>query len=144
MNDADVERVAIEFAKAHKKEIAKELTDRRRFPPDAQPVSVFMAGSPGAGKTESSRRLIERFSSDGHSILRIDADDLRSMERLPTLNVPERILNEVSSMIASCRYSMFIKIRYRRGSSCLNAKRRTAGRFREMPLSSSISLHVRM
>ncbi len=77
MNDAEIEQVAIEFAKAHKKEIAKELTSKNRFPPDARPVSVFMAGSPGAGKTESSRRLIERFSSDGHSILRIDADDLR-------------------------------------------------------------------
>ena len=37
-----------------------------------------MAGSPGAGKTESSLRLIERLSGDGHSVLRIDSDDLRS------------------------------------------------------------------
>lgn len=76
--DERTEREAVEFAKTHKKEIARELTDTRRFPPDTTPVSVFMAGSPGAGKTESSLRLIERLSGDGHSVLRIDADDLRS------------------------------------------------------------------
>ncbi len=69
---------AVEFAKKHKEEIAKELTDLKHFPADSAPVSVFMAGSPGAGKTESSRRLIERFSGDGHTVLRIDSDDLRS------------------------------------------------------------------
>lgn len=75
--DEDTEQKAIEFARAHKKEIARELTDPKRFPPDTIPVSVFMAGSPGAGKTESSQRLIERLSGDGHAVLRIDTDDLR-------------------------------------------------------------------
>src|SRR3989344_2105271 len=74
---SDIEQRAIEFARAHKKGIAQELTDRKRFPPDAIPVSVFMAGSPGAGKTESSQRLIERLSDDAHAVLRIDTDDLR-------------------------------------------------------------------
>ena len=73
-----IRKEAEEFARAHKKEIARELTDVNRFPPDTIPVSVFMAGSPGAGKTESSLRLIERLSGDGHSVLRIDSDDLRS------------------------------------------------------------------
>ena len=77
-DDEHIEREVVEFAKTHKKEIARELTDIKRFPPDATPVSVFMAGSPGAGKTESSLRLIERLSGDGHSVLRIDADDLRT------------------------------------------------------------------
>lgn len=81
MSDAEIEQAAVEFAKVHKKEIARELTDTKRFPPDAIPVSVFMAGSPGAGKTESSLRLIERLSGDGHSVLRIDADDLRTRFR---------------------------------------------------------------
>lgn len=78
MNDAEIEQAAVEFAKMHKKEIARELTDVNLFPPDSTPVSVFMAGSPGAGKTESSLRLIERLSGGGHSVLRIDADDLRA------------------------------------------------------------------
>lgn len=76
--DERIEQEAIEYARVHKKEIARELTDTRKFPADSVPVSVFMAGSPGAGKTESSLRLIERLSGDGHSVLRIDADDLRA------------------------------------------------------------------
>ena len=78
MDDSEIESASIEYAKKHKKEIAQELTNVGKFPPDAIPVSVFMAGSPGAGKTESSQRLIERLTGDGHSVLRIDPDELRS------------------------------------------------------------------
>lgn len=77
-DDSSIEQDAIAFARTHKKEIARTLTDTSRFPPDTIPVSVFMAGSPGAGKTESSLRLIERLSGNGHAVLRIDSDDLRS------------------------------------------------------------------
>src|ERR1039457_1930562 len=75
--DEEIKARAIEFAREHKKEIARDLTDPKRFPPDAIPVSVFIAGSPGAGKTESSQQLIKKLSSDGHAVLRIDSDDLR-------------------------------------------------------------------
>jgi UDP-N-acetylglucosamine kinase len=42
-------------------------------------VSVFMAGSPGAGKTESSKELLAELESNEPKtrILRIDPDDLR-------------------------------------------------------------------
>ena len=40
------------------------------------PVSVFMAGVPGAGKTEVAKRLIEEFSSKP---VHIDADSIRQM-----------------------------------------------------------------
>lgn len=79
MNDEEtaiMER-AIEFAKANKKSIAKEYTDKAIFLPDEFPVSVFMAGSPGAGKTESSRNLIKSITNDEQSVIRIDSDDLR-------------------------------------------------------------------
>ena len=69
---------ANEFARANKKKIAKERTRLDIFLPDELPVSVFMAGSPGAGKTESSRNLIKKLSDDNHSVLRIDPDELRS------------------------------------------------------------------
>ncbi len=78
MEDEQIKQQAIDFARAHKQEIARELTNIKNFPSDVVPVSVFMAGSPGAGKTESSQRLIERLSGDGHSVLRIDPDDLRT------------------------------------------------------------------
>ena len=54
-----IESEAILFARTHKKSIIKKATDVSIFLPDTNPVSVFMAGSPGAGKTELSKHLIE-------------------------------------------------------------------------------------
>lgn len=47
--------------------------------PDQEPVSVFMAGSPGAGKTEASKSLLSKLENveKGRKILRIDPDELR-------------------------------------------------------------------
>lgn len=66
---------AIEFAKKNRKAIAQELTDQEQYPRDPSPVSVFMAGSPGAGKTEASKALILR--AGGIPPIRIDPDELR-------------------------------------------------------------------
>lgn len=73
-----VEKRALEFARSKKKEIAKRWTDPEVFPPEDQPVSVFMAGCPGAGKTEASIELLESVGENGSHILRIDPDDLRA------------------------------------------------------------------
>ena len=67
------------FANANKNEIAREATRADIFLPEKNPVSVFMAGSPGAGKTESSKNLIKKFSEDGRQIIRIDPDEFCSM-----------------------------------------------------------------
>lgn len=72
-----IKQRAEEFARKNKESIAKELTNPKIFLPDQFPVSVFMAGSPGAGKTESSKNLIEKLTKDSHSVLRIDPDELR-------------------------------------------------------------------
>ena len=71
-------QAAVEFAKANKKAIARRLTDPSRFVAEANPVSVFMAGSPGAGKTEASIELLAKLASNGAEVLRIDPDELRS------------------------------------------------------------------
>lgn len=68
---------AIKFAQANKKVIAKRLTDKSVFSAEDNPVSVFMAGSPGAGKTEASLSLIAKLASE-YQVLRIDPDELRS------------------------------------------------------------------
>lgn len=47
----------------------------KTYPSDEYPVSVFMAGSPGAGKTEVSRAFIGMMQAGGSSALRIDPDD---------------------------------------------------------------------
>lgn len=67
---------AMRWAKANRKAIAAELCEPH--PSEEKPVSVFMAGSPGAGKTEASIALIKKFG--GH-VVRIDPDELRA--RLP-------------------------------------------------------------
>lgn len=76
--DSDEQRIADEavvFAKANRWEIARRLTDPSIYLSEDSPVSVFMAGSPGAGKTEASLEFLARF---GGTVLRIDPDTYRS------------------------------------------------------------------
>lgn len=82
MTDEELRVTAIEFAKHNKKRIAQELTDPTVYTPETTPVSVFMAGSPGAGKTEFSKNLIAILEKDRERrVIRIDGDELRS--RIP-------------------------------------------------------------
>lgn len=65
---------AFEFAKSHKQEfidcaIGRAVKDKR-------PVAIFMAGTPGAGKTEIAKSIMSLFSP---TIARIDPDDFRSL-----------------------------------------------------------------
>jgi UDP-N-acetylglucosamine kinase len=76
MTDKEIIEAAIKHARANKKAIAKKLTNTQNFPPEEQPVSVFMAGSPGAGKTEDSKNLLE--SLNASNVIRLDADELRN------------------------------------------------------------------
>lgn len=77
-NDEKLREDAIEFAKRNKKRIAKILTDPKVYAPDPTPVSVFMAGSPGAGKTELSKNLIDLLEKEReHRVIRIDGDEVR-------------------------------------------------------------------
>lgn len=69
-----IEDHAIQFARKNKKTIAEEFTDVSKYGPEKESVSVFMAGAPGAGKTETSIELLDKNDSD---ILRIDPDELR-------------------------------------------------------------------
>ncbi len=60
------------YVKTHRKDIALRATEK--FSAEKTPVSIFMAGSPGAGKTEISIQLLR----NAGNILRIDADELRA------------------------------------------------------------------
>ncbi len=82
MTDEEIKESALAFARANKMRIARELTDRNIYKPDDMPVSIFMAGSPGAGKTEYSKSFIELIEQgQERQVIRIDGDELRS--RLP-------------------------------------------------------------
>jgi ATP-dependent protease HslVU (ClpYQ) ATPase subunit len=48
---------ASRWARANRTRLAKEMTLTARYPGEKTPVSLFMAGSPGAGKTEAARAL---------------------------------------------------------------------------------------
>jgi UDP-N-acetylglucosamine kinase len=72
-----IEKSAIDFAKKNKSVITRRLTDPTIYLPEEKPVSVFMAGSPGAGKTEASLELLNDLAA-GVKILRIDPDELRN------------------------------------------------------------------
>lgn len=78
MNNEDLklEAEAFKFIKENKKELIKKFANPNFFKPVLKPVSLFMAGSPGAGKTEVSKNLTKRF----HNIpIRIDADEIRKI-----------------------------------------------------------------
>lgn len=80
MDNDSIKSNAINFAHKNGKRIAKELTNPNIFYPDELPVSVFMAGSPGAGKTEFSKNIISFLEKNNdHIIIRIDGDEIRSV-----------------------------------------------------------------
>jgi UDP-N-acetylglucosamine kinase len=63
---------AAEFARQNKKEIVRKIIETSPF--SEKPISIFMAGSPGAGKTEFSISFLQEIQTQ---ILRIDPDELR-------------------------------------------------------------------
>lgn len=77
------EKVALEalgFIKQSKREIIDKFASDNECPSVDNPISMFMAGSPGAGKTEFSKRLIEYMISQGSApIMRIDPDEIRGL-----------------------------------------------------------------
>lgn len=65
---------AFRWVKTNHKKIIETFTGTAEYVSDMQPITLFMAGSPGAGKTEVSKRLISRFKQKP---VRIDADEIR-------------------------------------------------------------------
>lgn len=87
MNESAETLRAFLYIKSHERELINKFAHQGLYIPDSQPVSLFMAGSPGAGKTETSKRLIETFRSKP---VRIDADEIR--EFVPTYNASQAYL----------------------------------------------------
>lgn len=79
MTDDEIIQSAIVHAKSIRAAIASEFTCKVKYPPTQTPSSIFMAGSPGAGKTEVAKEL-ERISYDvvGKPVIRIDPDEFRA------------------------------------------------------------------
>lgn len=73
-DEQDLAAQAVAFVKKHQKELVHEVLGSAPVSTD-QPVAVFMAGIPGAGKTEVAKSLLGLFE---HEPIRIDADELRA------------------------------------------------------------------
>lgn len=74
-NNSQITDEAKIYIKKHKNLLIDKFANLKKFPPSEKPFSFFMAGSPGAGKTEFSKRLIEIMAPI--SIVRIDADEVK-------------------------------------------------------------------
>lgn len=75
--DSQISDDALAWARGHRNEIVGRFITGE-FLPVEKPVSFFMAGSPGAGKTETSINLIDSLQKrSSEKILRIDPDELR-------------------------------------------------------------------
>lgn len=68
------------YVRANKRLLIQKFIDPAINKKTGRPVSIFMAGSPGAGKTEFSKRVAEvLFQEPGDNPVRIDADEIRVM-----------------------------------------------------------------
>jgi predicted ABC-type ATPase len=78
---SDVSKEAIEWVKKNKNIIIEKFCSLKDHPPSQKPFTIFMAGSPGAGKTEFSKSLIPQLQQRDPecAIVRVDADEIRGL-----------------------------------------------------------------
>ncbi len=69
------------WVRNNKKLIISTFANLSDYPPANDPLTFFMAGSPGAGKTEYSKGFIESLEAEeeGIKIVHIDADEIRKV-----------------------------------------------------------------
>ncbi len=77
------------WIRSNKKMLIEKFIGDISYIPDVAPFSMFMAGSPGAGKTESSKRFIKDFikrynretgnTKKQINVVRIDPDEIREL-----------------------------------------------------------------
>ena len=71
---------ARQYVVEHKKEIIEKFAGKiQPVSKGETPLAIFMAGSPGAGKTEFSKSFIKGLPKLRGKILRIDADEVREI-----------------------------------------------------------------
>lgn len=76
--DKKISLAAVAYIKKNQKKIIRKFTGHApKVPKRELAISFFMAGSPGAGKTEFSKSLIEVLKNLGKKVVRIDADEIR-------------------------------------------------------------------
>lgn len=76
MNDLKLTAEAVEYVKQNKKLFIKHVVQQYGGGISDKPVAIFMAGTPGAGKTEIAKSLLGLFE---YTPVRIDADEFRDL-----------------------------------------------------------------
>ena len=71
-----IEKNSIKYVKDNCKLIQEKFASVNKYPSVKTPMSIFLAGSPGAGKTEFAYRYIKDF---GKPIVHIDPDEIRKI-----------------------------------------------------------------
>ena len=74
-DEVKISQAAVKEMRPKEAYLKTKYADVVRFPPQKDPASIFMAGSPGAGKTEFSRGLLRQL---GNGAVRIDPDEIRT------------------------------------------------------------------
>lgn len=79
-----VSQDAVEYVKLHQKDLVDDFCNLERYPTSPKPFTIFMAGSPGSGKTEFSKAYIQQIELKDplHKVIRLDVDELR--EKIPS------------------------------------------------------------
>jgi len=99
---------AKKFIKENKHLLFEKFASGKIYQPNKNPISLFMAGSPGAGKTEYSKRFLERFNS---KIVRIDADEIREIIP-PSTGANSDVVQGAASIAVDILYSYTLKNKY--------------------------------
>jgi len=87
LEETRLKKESITFIKSHRRELCDKFANLTDYPPSDKPFSIFMAGSPGAGKTEFSISFIKNNYTEidkNIKVVRIDADEIR--KEIPHFN----------------------------------------------------------
>lgn len=79
MKNNEIAKQAVKHIKSEKKQLIEKFASLEEYPPSDNPEAIFMAGSPGVGKTEYAKGLkktLEEKNPDKH-IVHIDADEIK-------------------------------------------------------------------
>lgn len=74
-----IEKAAKLFIRKNKRLLIQTFANSIDFTPVKKPFTLFMAGSPGAGKTEFSKSFIHFLKEENTDIVRIDPDAIRDL-----------------------------------------------------------------
>lgn len=87
---------AILYVKNNKQELISRFAKEQLSQTPA--ISIFMAGSPGAGKTEFSTRLLKEIKDSNKYIVRVDPDEIRAL--LPMYQIGKAELMQPAVSVA--------------------------------------------